>query len=652
MRSIRLALLLALAAPAAAHAAEATIVSRDLPVGNARLPAAVRLHEPFSLVGLHWRGAGRVVFRTRSLSGRWSSWRTAAPEAEDLPDAADPERVSRRSWRIGNPYWTGPSDRIEYRLSGAVSRLRAYFVSVSATALPARTLSVAGSPALIPRAGWGADERLLRRPPAYAPAVRLALVHHTAGANDYRPEESAAIVRAIALYHVRGNGWNDIGYNFLVDRFGRVFEGRYGGVEANVVGAHAEGFNTGSIGVAVIGSYGSRALSRAAERALARLLAWRLDVAHVDPLAMLALPSRGNARFPAGAAVFLRTVSGHRDTGFTACPGEGVYRRLDAVARRAASAGLPKLYEPSVQGAIGGAVRFSARLSKPLPWTVTVWNSAGAQVARGSGFGASVAWRWQSASAPLDRYSWSIDAGRSVRPVRGELGSLPPPAPVLPPPLPLPPEPAPPPEPLRPLIAELGLSPGVVSPNGDGYSDDAEIAYTLSVRSSVTAVVEDESGAVVATLFGAQRQSARRIAFRWSPHELPDGRYVLAVSAEGDDGRVETVETAFAVDRVLAGVTASPAVFSPNADGVDDAATFSFSLSGPATVSVEVRQGDRTLAVLLQSALEPGTYSVPWDGTVGGVPAPSGVYEVLVTAVDGITSVSQPFVFEIAGAPP
>src|SRR5207253_6993904 len=117
--------------------------------------------------------------------------------------------------------------------------------------------------------------------------VHFAIVHHTAGTNSYTEAQSAAIVRGIELYHVKGNGWNDIGYNFLVDKYGQVFEGRYGGMERPVVGAHAMGFNTGSVGVAVIGNYGDSGISVAARASLVRLLAWRLDVAHVDPASRL-----------------------------------------------------------------------------------------------------------------------------------------------------------------------------------------------------------------------------------------------------------------------------------------------------------------------------------------------------------------------------
>ena len=308
-------------------AEDATIVSRDVPLGGERTLASTPAPARFNLVGLHWRGPGSVQFRTRSLAGRWSAWEAAAPEAEDQPDAGTAERARYGAWRLGNPWWVGPSDRIEYRLRGKVTKLRAFFVWSPTAGVPARTLQQAGAPADRPaeRLERGREDQARGTRPI-APALRLALVHHTAGANGYTAAQSPAIVRAIELYHVQGNGWNDIGYNFLVDRFGQVFEGRYGGIERNVVGAHAEGFNTGSVGVAVLGEYGSLPVAQKARDALAALLAWRLDIAHVDPASTLSFISGGNARFPAGLPVFLRTVSGHRDTGFTDCPGNGALR--------------------------------------------------------------------------------------------------------------------------------------------------------------------------------------------------------------------------------------------------------------------------------------------------------------------------------------
>ena len=88
--------------------------------------------------------------------------------------------------------------------------------------------------------------------------MQLAFVHHTVNANDYAPEESAAIVLGIASYHRDHNGWNDLGYNFIVDQYGQIFEGRAGGIDQAIVGAQAQGFNSVSTGVACLGDLHER----------------------------------------------------------------------------------------------------------------------------------------------------------------------------------------------------------------------------------------------------------------------------------------------------------------------------------------------------------------------------------------------------------
>ena len=195
MKILRLAILLALAFPAAALAEDATIVTRNVPLAGERALASSKPPARFNLVGLHWRGPGSVQFRTRSLAGRWSAWEAAAPEAEDQPDSGTPERARSGSWRLGNPWWVGPSDRIEYRLRGKVTKLRAFFVWSPTSGVPGRTLQVAGAPTIVPRSGWNADEKIRRAGPSFAPTLRLALVHHTAGANGYSAAQSPAIVR-------------------------------------------------------------------------------------------------------------------------------------------------------------------------------------------------------------------------------------------------------------------------------------------------------------------------------------------------------------------------------------------------------------------------------------------------------------------------
>jgi len=305
-----------LAVPAAAFG-EASITMREMPLHGERTLAAATPR--FDMVGLHWRGSGSVEFRTRSIAGRWNAWRPAAPEAEDLPDHPS------RSWRLGNPYWVGDSDRIAYQLRGRITRLRAYFIQSDEERIPLRRVAMAGSPPLISRPAWGANEAIRRAVPSYARTVQLAIVHHTAGTNAYSASQSAAIVRGIEVYHVKGNGWNDIGYNFLVDKFGGLWEGRGGGIDRPVVGAHVLGFNSGSTGVALIGDFGGGPAPGAAIDGAGRLLGWKLSLTGVDPTGTNNFrsgdPSSG-AKYPAGTVVNLNNISGHQDANYTDCPGQ------------------------------------------------------------------------------------------------------------------------------------------------------------------------------------------------------------------------------------------------------------------------------------------------------------------------------------------
>ena len=206
--------------------------------------------------------------------------------------------------------------------------------------------------------------RSAARAPIYAPSLQLAIVHHTAGSNTYTRAQSAAIVRAIEIYHVKGNGWNDIGYNFLVDKYGQVFEGRYGGIDRNVVGAHAEGFNTGSVGIALLGNYDSAAPTPAALAA----------VATADRVA-----ARRRARRPAVDArrTSRAATRGSRPACPSSCaPSRATATRASPTARARSSTrssprsprrrrrpGCRRSTRRRVQGNVGGPVRFPARLS-------------------------------------------------------------------------------------------------------------------------------------------------------------------------------------------------------------------------------------------------------------------------------------------------
>ncbi len=332
------ALLAVLAFPGLARAADVSMVAREVPLAGRALQA-VDAPSRFDMVGVHWQGGGAVSYRAHLLAGRWGPWTRA--DADSGPDAGSAEARRTAAWHDGGLTWTGAADRIQLRIAGRVTRLRAYYVRSPVGAAPAadRTLAAAAQPELVSRFGWQADEKIVRAKPLVAPALRLAIVHHTVNANGYTRAQAPAIVRGIERYHVLGNGWNDIGYNFLIDRFGTVYEGRAGGIERNVIGAHSLGFNTGSVGVALIGTFDRVGPTAAQRAALVRLLAWRLDVGHVDPLSLASVRSAGNSRFRAGAPVRLRAISGHRDTYFTACPGAVLYGQLPAIAKAVAQTG-------------------------------------------------------------------------------------------------------------------------------------------------------------------------------------------------------------------------------------------------------------------------------------------------------------------------
>jgi hypothetical protein len=622
MRLLIAAAFIFFAAPAAAFA-DVTLTMREVPLHGERTLAATSSRE-FDMVGLHWRGPGSVQFRTRSLAGKWSSWRRAAPESEDLPDIGSPEASASRGWRLGNPYWTGPSDRIAYRLDGRVLRLRAYFVHSPDVRIPLRHVSMAGSPPILSRSTWGANEAIRRAPPSYAPSVQFALVHHTAGTNSYTASQSAAIVRGIEIYHVKGNGWNDIGYNFLVDKYGQIFEGRYGGVDKNVIGAHAEGFNTGSVGVAMLGTYGSAAPPPVAQSALAKLLAWRLDLAHVDPRSTLTWVSGGNAKFVAGASVTLRAVSGHRDTGFTSCPGAALYAQLGAIAQKAASIGLPKLYTPLVRGTLGGQVRFQARLSQVLPWTVTVADSTGAVVATGTGTSQAVDWTWDASTVTPGLYAWTISAGDSVRPATGTIGT----------------------KPVVLALTSATASPRTITPDGDGQTDFSEITYMLSAPAIVTATLRGPDGRDLATLFSGQRQPGKQL-FRFAAAGVADGRYEIVLSATDGKQTVTSVIPVL-VDRTVRLFTATPLAFSPNGDGVADELDFSFELMRAASVRLDIAQSGKTLASVYSADLQPGSQTVTWNGAN----AKDGKYAGVLTATNDVGTVVHTVLFRIDRIPP
>lgn len=202
---------------------------------------------------------------------------------------------------------------------------------------PAPPPVTTGAPAMTMRASWGADLPFTcGGGPVSAPELKFAVVHHTAGGNSYGPGDSVSIIRGIYAYHVNTLGYCDVAYNFFVDRFGQIFEGRRGGIDQPIIGGHAGGFNTASTGVAVLGTYTSSNVAPPAWDAVVRLLRWKLSVHRVDPAlgftTVVASSPCNCMHWPAGTLVwFPNAIVGHRELDATACPGSSFFANFGAL---------------------------------------------------------------------------------------------------------------------------------------------------------------------------------------------------------------------------------------------------------------------------------------------------------------------------------
>ncbi len=406
---------------------------RRLASGGIRTTAAVR-SQPlvacpgfwFTALGLVWhqRGAAAVHGSIAWLDEQGSVLgRSAfAPDA----DGPGPGAPDFRSGLVSTDLvWTGGGRcaRIAIRLPAGITiaGLRVAFANTSGTAAgpgtgppdvtpspdtggpvsdqppgPASRTPQAGGgppkPAMVSRASWGADPRAFNTgspgcsAPYYSPQIKVAYVHHTAGSNSYSPSRADDVVRGIYWFHTQERGYCDIAYSFLVDRYGRVYVGRAGGADLPVIPGSQAGFNPYTFSVSVMGNFQIASPPAAAIASLERVLAWRLDVAHVPATGKATLVSQGydTDRYPPGVRVTMHTIEGHRRTSQTDCPGDHIEVLLPQIRRTVAAMGGPKILRPrqSAQRVTpgDGSVRFTATATDPLRWTVTIRGRGGATI--------------------------------------------------------------------------------------------------------------------------------------------------------------------------------------------------------------------------------------------------------------------------------
>ena len=328
--------------------------SLDIPLDSARLNALgdgrwqtkqlpTSTH---SMVAVTWtRSALAPDIRIRSrIDGDWQDWQTMPP-LHDLPDLDADERTDIAGTDL---VWIGDADGIQVDINGdRPADLTLVLLHPSrepgVTRFAHRTRKRTGDgerqraprPELRRRREWGAQRSWRNTDPLYNDVIRQVHVHHTVNSNTYSEEDVPGLIRGMYRYHTHNLGWSDIAYNFLVDRFGRLWVGRAGGARRPVRGAHTLGFNATSCGISAIGNFETIKPSDEVIATIAALAAWKLDRYGATPEGHVTVTSEGSDNYAAGRQVRLPVIDGHRDTNDTACPGRYLYEALPQVRNRA-----------------------------------------------------------------------------------------------------------------------------------------------------------------------------------------------------------------------------------------------------------------------------------------------------------------------------
>jgi hypothetical protein len=525
----------------------------------------------YQTVGVTWdpgqRADLRIAVRTRG-GGTWSAWTDLDESDAGQPDGAVPLTSIRGGT---DPLWAGPSDGVQVRVAAESGRLpaglRAELVDPGRSPYDAlaggggpgesATVAMVGAPRILSRRAWGANESRVRAAPTIMPTIAAAAVHHTAGKNGYGPSQVPGIIRGDYSYHL-SRGWNDIGYNFLVDRFGRVWEGRGGGVARPVMGAHTGGFNTHTVGVAVLGNLDVARPTAATAAGIARLVSWKLDLHHRDPLGSTILTARGTkgttSRYKDGQQVRKPVIMGHRDVGYTACPGRYLYPWLPGIRRNAArlmKAGLlePRLTTASRTYGTGGTALVVTSLAAQR-WRLVVREACSGRVVATAGGRSGARTRFAAAWSGRDartgrfarpgRYVLQLTAASSTGTARPVTSAL----------LVLPRTPAPPPSgpmstgagryvPITP--ARLLDTRGTVTPLGPRGRVDVRVLGRGGVPAADVSSVVVQTTAVCATGGTALRVYPTG-ARAWGTHALhatrPGTPSATSVVPVGADGRI------------------------------------------------------------------------------------------------------------------
>lgn len=317
------------------------------------------------LLGARWTSDATVQVRSR-VDGEWQEWLPLHRDREEhLPDP-DSRELAEIDQDVSEPIWIGGASEVQFRSDQELDLDVSWIdtsggegiawqpdeTSAQSLADLSTTSSASASvPKVLTRADWGADESLRTDKVDYSSSgtVRFSVLHHVGGGHWSSGEISNGCTRAddwirsIYEYHTQVRGYWDIAYNFVVDPCGRIWEGRWGGIDKPVTGAHAGGFNDGSVGVLALGSFdGSSAdpVTSALKTGINEIMGYKLGSDNVDPgTSIKEVSGGGSARWPSGTEVQVPTLSAHQVTNFTSCPGDKLF---GALFTGSGASGLPR----------------------------------------------------------------------------------------------------------------------------------------------------------------------------------------------------------------------------------------------------------------------------------------------------------------------
>jgi hypothetical protein len=280
-----------------------------------------------------------------------------------------------------------------------------------------------------------------------------------------------------------------------------------------------------------------------------------------------------------------------------------------------------------VTGGLGEAVHFTARLSGPLRWKVSVSDELGQVLASGTGQGTDVSWTWDSSLAVAAAARWQIDVAGATS-ASGALARTTPVSSLA--------------------ITTLSAEPASVSPNGDGVADTSIVTFGISTPATVEVGLFDATGEQVAVLANPVEQPAGAATVTLDASAVPDGAYTIVATAIGTSGEPVTRETDLVVSRTVATPALAPALVTPNGDGRDDTLSVSFALATPAAVTLRVLQGAAWVATPFSGALAAGAQTLTWDGKRRSGTTPDGPYTAILDVTDAVVTshVSLPFTLD------